>query len=119
MKAKLKSLLQSDLLINSGMIFSASFFGALFMFVSNLVLSRVFGPADFGMYKTVLGLFMFVPALVDFGASATLTKYIAEFLAKKEERKNKRLYSHLLGLNRLKTHFHSRSRIGLLLRFGK
>ena len=87
MKAKLKSLLHSDLLINSGMIFSASFFGALFMFVSNLVLSRVFGPADFGMYKTVLGLFMFVPALVDFGASATLTKYIAEFLAKKEERK--------------------------------
>ncbi|MCK5176458.1 MAG: oligosaccharide flippase family protein [Candidatus Aenigmarchaeota archaeon] len=87
MKAKIKSLLRSDLLINSGMVFGASFFGALFMFVSNLVLSRVFGPSDFGMYKTVLGLFMFIPALVDFGASPTLTKYIAEFLARKEKNK--------------------------------
>jgi len=39
------------------------------------------------MYKPVLELFMFIPALVDFGASPTLTKYIAEFLARKEEKK--------------------------------
>ncbi|MCK5476964.1 MAG: hypothetical protein KAI55_03515 [Candidatus Aenigmarchaeota archaeon] len=30
---------------------------------------------------------MFIPALVDFGASPTLTKYIAEFLARKEKEK--------------------------------
>ena len=75
---------KNNLIFNSGMVFSAGFIGALFLFASNLMLSRVFGPEAFGNYKTIIPLFMFVAALVDFGAMPTLTKYIAEFVARKE-----------------------------------
>ncbi len=88
MKQKIKSLLsEKDLILNSGMVFGVSFLGALFMFASNIVLAKVFGPNVFGNYKTIVALFMFLPALVDFGASPTLTKYIAEFKARKEDGK--------------------------------
>ena len=87
MKARIKAMLKNEFLINSGMVFGASILGALFMFVSNIILSRLFGPADFGMYKTVIGLFVFIAMLIDFGAYHTLTKYIAEFLAKKQKQK--------------------------------
>ena len=88
MKRRIKSLLsEKELILNSGMVFGASFAGAIFMFVSNIVLSKVFGPELFGNYKTVLGLFLFLPALIDFGATPTLTKYIAEFLAQGKKEK--------------------------------
>ncbi|MCK5176818.1 MAG: oligosaccharide flippase family protein [Candidatus Aenigmarchaeota archaeon] len=87
MKARIKAMLKSEFFINSGMVFGASILGALFMFVSNIILSRLFGPSDFGMYKTVIGLFMFIATIIDFGAYHTLTKYIAEFLAKKQKQK--------------------------------
>lgn len=80
-----------ELFLNSGMIFSAGFLGALFLFASNLFLSRHFGPEIFGNYKTIVSLFVFLPLLVDFGAGPTLTKYIAEFLARKEDGKINKL----------------------------
>ncbi|MFH1472181.1 MAG: oligosaccharide flippase family protein, partial [Nanoarchaeota archaeon] len=45
---------------------------------ANIMLSKQFGPEGFGNFKTVLSLFLFLPALIEFGAGATLTKYIAE-----------------------------------------
>ena len=51
------------------------------------------------MYKTVLGLFMFIPALVDFGASSTLTKHIAEFLARGEKNKINYLVRFFFSVN--------------------
>ena len=99
MKQKLKSLFsEQELILNSGMVFGASFIGAIFMFISNLVLSRQFGPEVFGNYKTIIGLFMFIPALVDFGAAPTLTKYIAEFSAKKESGKINKLIRFFLKI---------------------
>ena len=88
MKSRIKSLLsEKELILNSGMVFGAGFIGAIFLFVSNIVLAKIFGPEVFGNYKTILGLFIFLPALVDFGATPTLTKYIAEFKARKEDGK--------------------------------
>ncbi len=99
MKQKLKSLFsEQELILDSGMVFGASFVGAIFMFVSNLVLSRAFGPEVFGNYKTIIGLFMFLPALIDFGAAPTLTKYIAEFSAKKESGKINKLIRFFLKI---------------------
>ena len=99
MKRRIKSLLsEKELILNSGMVFGAGFIGALFLFVSNIVLAKVFGPEVFGNYKTILGLFIFIPALVDFGASPTLTKYIAEFKAKKEDGKINQLIRFFLKL---------------------
>ncbi|MEA3342901.1 MAG: oligosaccharide flippase family protein [archaeon] len=99
MKQKLKSLFsEQELILNSSMVFGASFAGAIFMFVSNLVLSRAFGPEVFGNYKTIIGLFLFIPALIDFGAAPTLTKYIAEFSAKKESGKINKLIRFFLKI---------------------
>ena len=99
MKRRIRSLLsEKELILNSGMVFGAGFIGAIFLFISNLVLARVFGPEVFGNYKTILGLFIFIPALVDFGASLTLTKYIAEFKAKKEDGKINHLIRFFLKL---------------------
>ncbi|MBU4451234.1 MAG: oligosaccharide flippase family protein [Nanoarchaeota archaeon] len=69
---------ESALIKDSGMLFLAAFAGSLFLFVANIILSKQFGPEGFGNFKTVLSLFLFLPALIEFGASATLTKYIAE-----------------------------------------
>lgn len=69
---------ESALIKDSGMLFLASFAGSLFLFVANIILSKQFGPEGFGNFKTVLSLFLFLPALIEFGAGATLTKYIAE-----------------------------------------
>ncbi len=99
MKQKLKSIFsEREFFFNSGMVFGASFIGAIFLFVSNLVLSRAFGPEVFGNYKTIIGLFMFIPALIDFGAAPTLTKYIAEFSAKKETGKINKLIRFFLKI---------------------
>lgn len=83
MKAKINGYIssimeESALIKDSGMLFLASFAGSLFLFVANIMLSKRFGPEGFGNFKTVLSLFLFLPALIEFGAGATLTKYIAE-----------------------------------------
>ncbi len=83
MKAKINgyinSILEESALIkDSGMLFLASFAGSIFLFIANIILSKQFGPEGFGNFKTVLSLFLFLPALIEFGAGATLTKYIAE-----------------------------------------
>jgi len=76
---KINAILEKDLIKSSGLIFGASLIGSIILLISNLVLSKHFGPGSFGNYKTVVSLFLFLPALIEFGAGATLTKYIAEF----------------------------------------
>ena len=76
---KINAILEEELIKSSGMVFGASLIGSIILLVSNLVLSKHFGPESFGNYKTVVALFLFLPALIEFGAGTTLTKYIAEF----------------------------------------
>lgn len=76
---KINAILGEELIKSSGMVFGASLIGSIILLVSNLVLSKHFGPESFGNYKTVVSLFLFLPALIEFGAGTTLTKYIAEF----------------------------------------
>ena len=63
----------------SSLIFLANFSGALILFISNIILSRQFGPEIFGNFKTMLSLSLFLPTLIEFGASVTIVKYTAEF----------------------------------------
>ena len=76
---KINAILKEELIKSSGMVFGASLIGSIILLISNLVLSKHFGPESFGNYKTVVSLFLFLPALIEFGAGTTLTKYIAEF----------------------------------------
>ncbi|MFH1432771.1 MAG: oligosaccharide flippase family protein [archaeon] len=99
MKRKINSLFsERRLILDSSMVFSASFIGAIFMFASSVALSRIFSPEIFGNYKTLVNLFLFIPALLDFGASPTLTRYIAGFMAKKEEGKINRMIRFFLKI---------------------
>ena len=76
---KFNAILEEELIKSSGLVFGASLRGSIILLISNLVLSEHFGPESFGNYKTVVSLFLFLPALIEFGAGTTLTKYIAEF----------------------------------------
>jgi len=92
MKKRLKEsidalLREKELFTNSGIIFGAGLIGSLLMFISNIVLSRQFGPTLFGNYRTVISLFLFLPMLIEFGADKTLTKYIAELYKTNESNK--------------------------------
>ena len=68
-----------NLIKNSSQVFLATFAGGLILLVANLLLAKRFGPQEFGNFKTVINLFCFLPAVVDFGVKTTLVKFIAEF----------------------------------------
>lgn len=75
---------ESEIIRSSGMVFGASFIGSIILFVANLILSKHFGPEGFGNFKTVISLFVFLPAMIEFGAGVTLIKYIAQFSNKEK-----------------------------------
>ena len=54
---KLNAFLDEDLLKSSGLIFGASLAGSVILLISNLVLSKHFGPESFGNYKTLVSVF--------------------------------------------------------------
>jgi len=67
------------------MVFTNSF-SSIFLFLINLILSRIFGPDLFGNFKVVLYLSGFLIGLIDLGGILTLTKYIAEFRIRNKKR---------------------------------
>ena len=75
----LLSILKSDLLKNSFIIF-LSFLGAgVITFLAELFLSKSLGPVDWGQFRTVVYLFTFSQLLIELGINVTLTKYVAEY----------------------------------------
>jgi O-antigen/teichoic acid export membrane protein len=85
MKNFISSVLKTDLARSSGLIFLATFVGNLIVFVVNVFLSNILGPSNFGVFRTIFYLFTFLPLLIDFGISVSMTKYISEL--KKRSRK--------------------------------
>lgn len=81
----------TEIIKYSGLIFLANFFGALFLFISNIIISSHFGPEIFGNFKTILGLSLFFPVLIEFGAGVTIVKYTAELI------KHKKKVNYLIG----------------------
>lgn len=70
----------------TGIIFLATFIGSLINFISNFYISSKLGPESFGIYKTVIYFFVFLPALVNLGIQSAFPKYISEFKAKGKEK---------------------------------
>lgn len=68
------------------MILIATLSGNLIAFLANLYLSAKLGPANFGIFKTIIYLFVFLPSLVNLGIQVVLPKYIAEFKAKNSKK---------------------------------
>ncbi len=61
-------------------------FASIITFVVDVILGRIFGPESFGNFRTVFYLLSFFFILIEFGASVTLTKYIAQFRIKDKKK---------------------------------
>lgn len=85
-KMNLKSIISEfEIIKYSSLIFLANFSGALILFISNIIISKHFGPEIFGNFKTILALSLFLPSLIEFGANVTIVKYTAEFIKDKKK----------------------------------
>lgn len=85
MRAFISSLFEGELIRSGTLIFLASLSANLILFIANLFIANQLGATDFGVFKTIVYLFAFLPLLIEFGVNATLTKYIAEFSRNKEK----------------------------------
>ena len=75
------TIFKEEFIRRSLIVFLAIFFSGIVAFFANLYISISFGPniEYFGNFKTIIYLFAFLPMIVDFGISSSLTKYVAEF----------------------------------------
>jgi len=85
---------EGELIRRGTLVFLATLFASIIAFFANLIISKILGPESFGVFKTIIYLFAFLPMLTDFGINVSLTKYIAEF--GKESKKVKYLISWFL-----------------------
>ncbi|MEM5793408.1 MAG: oligosaccharide flippase family protein [Candidatus Aenigmatarchaeota archaeon] len=80
---------ERELVNNTILMFLASFFQAISIFIVNLLLARFFTPTEFGEFRTIFYFVSFIPMLIDFGLSVTLSKYTPQFRVKEREKLNK------------------------------
>lgn len=73
---------KEDLIRKGLIVFISSLSGGLVAFFANLIIANILHPTSadsFGMFKTIIYLFTFLPSIIDLGISTSLTKYVAEF----------------------------------------
>jgi len=73
---------KEDLIRKGLLVFIASLSGGMVAFFANLIIANMLLPTStysFGMFKTIIYLFTFLPSIIDLGISTSLTKYVAEF----------------------------------------
>lgn len=86
---------ESRFVKDSLFIFLSTVAGGLLGFAFTICLSRLMGPADFGIFKTITAGYGSLIYLLDFGFQNTLMKYLSEFEAKGQEEKLKHLIQNL------------------------
>src|SRR3989344_5520256 len=92
----LSSLLQEKKVAkDSAMVFSSTIIGGIFGFSGAILLSRILGPENFGLFKTITALYGTIMTIFDFGLQNTLTKYTSEFSAKGQNEKIKFLIQNI------------------------
>ena len=85
--SKFKNFVSTQALLkHSSMIFAASLFGSIALFISSILLADFFGPEEFANFKIATNLFIFLPSLIEFGIGVTFVKYIAEFSVHQKEK---------------------------------
>ena len=77
------------------MVFSSTLIGGIIGFSGTILLSRILGPENFGLFKTITALYGTIITLFDFGLQNTLTKYTSEFSAKGQNEKIKFLIQNI------------------------
>lgn len=89
-------------LLGGAAIFLGMFFGNAFGYLARLLLARNLTPEEYGLYYSVITLFMLVMVLVRLGYNEAITRYTAKFCALQHYSK---LRSALLFVARLQTVF--------------
>lgn len=72
---------ESKTIRQSGLLLLAGLGSGVFSFTMNILLSRYFGPANFGLFRATLGLVGTAWFVLEWGAHATLVKVVPELLA--------------------------------------
>ena len=80
-------------------VFLATTLGNLAGYFARIILAHNITPSEIGLFYSVYALVMFIMLFVNFGTTSALTKYIAEFKAKK---KYKALYFSIKGVSLFK-----------------
>ena len=103
----LVSILQQEkkIIKNSLFLFSTGILSAVISTTSNIIFSRFFGPAGFGIFKTSISLASTVAYILDFGIKYFLPRYIAEFKGKRETENITHLIKRTLILKAIVTIF--------------
>src|SRR4030042_2601324 len=78
---------EKSLIQNSFFVFFGTAAGGFIGMITAIALSRILGPHDFGVFKTLTAFFGFFIYLFDFGFQNTLMKYISRYTS--AGRKNK------------------------------
>ena len=74
---------EGELIRRGTLVFLATLSASIIVLFANIVFSNILGTEYFGVFRTVIYLFAFLPMLIDFGINASLTKYISEFGGKR------------------------------------
>jgi len=74
---------------------SSTIIGSSLGLATTILLSRIFGPQNFGIFKTLTAIYGLAINFLDFGFQNTLIKYISEFATKKQEEKINHLIQNL------------------------
>src|SRR3989344_481462 len=95
-KKNLKNFIKEKKVVrDSAMVFSSTLIGGIIGFSGTILLSRILGPENFGLFKTITALYGTIITLFDFGLQNTLTKYTSEFSAKGQNEKIKFLIQNI------------------------
>ena len=96
---------EKEIVKNSLFIFLTGLVSATLSTSSNIIFSRFFGPAGFGVFKTAISLASTVAYILDLGAKYLIPRYIAEFEHKKKPENISHLIERTLMLKAIITVF--------------
>ena len=89
---------EKDLASTSALLLASTVIGGGLGFISTILLSRILNPHNFGIFKTLTGIYGFAIYFLDFGFQNTLVKYLSEFSAQNQKGKANQLVQNLFLL---------------------
>ncbi len=81
----IKGILRKKVLHNLAIVFTESAVSKLFSFLLVIVIARMLGPEEFGVYSLVTVSIFFLTAFIDFGMENTAIRFSAHHQSKREE----------------------------------
>lgn len=87
---------KSEIASNNIIFTIGNLISVIVAFVTSIVIARILGPQEFGLYSLVMVVVMFFIVFTDFIIGASLTRYTSYFLSQKQFGKIKSLFMFLI-----------------------